>query len=130
MKKIVAVALSLLILCATASAAGRYTVIKKSATVVVSTSDGGNIGLFTRVSESNAIKFDAYTLRIRQAAYRTLDLMVSEVGSGPGQNYDTCYAGQTWESPVRLRHNDGVYVNVTCPVTDLVVEATFYQLME
>ena len=130
MKKIGVLILLLLTLCATTWAIGRYAIAGKSATTVVSTSDGGNYGLFTRVTNSNRITFDAYILRIRQAEYRTLDLLVSEVGSGPGMNFDTCYAGQTWESPVQLRHNDGVYVNTTTPVSDLIVEATFYQRME
>lgn len=131
MKKVFAVIVSAVVLLAAAAyAAGRYDIAGKSATTVVSTSNGGNIGLFTKVSGSSSVKFDAYTLRIRQAQYRGLDLLVSEVGSGPGAKYDTCYAGQTWESPVRLRHNDGIHVNLTCTVSDLVVEATFYQRME
>jgi hypothetical protein len=124
--KITASILLILTLCVSNVFAGGYVVVKKSATTVTSTSDGGNIGLFTRVSSSNNMKFDAYSLRIRQAQYRTLDFLISEVGSGPGANYDTCYAGETWESPIQLSHNDGIYVNLTTPVSGLIIEATFY----
>lgn len=132
MKKIGIVILSLLITVATASAAGRYEVLSKSATTVVSTSSGGNIGLFTKIDKSSDVDFDAYTLRIRNPEYRNLDLLVSEIGSGPGPGgYDTNYAGQTWQSPIKLKdRNNGVNVNVTITVSDLVVEATFYQLKD
>lgn len=131
MKKLTILILSVLVLCATAWAAGQYTIAGKTATTVVSTSDGGNIGLFTKISQSDSINFDAYTLRIRQAEYRTLDLLISEVGAGPGVGgYDTCYAGQTWESPVNVRHNYGIHVNTTCTVSNLIVESTFYQRSE